>query len=458
MGAGHRAAAVAPAIVASDRISQARAPIRLLATSGTIAALNFARLEPAASERSADAVIVMTAADAERAAELRLGPYHLLPVVDLSGRYAHGADLSTSVHDAQLEARITEVAMRFAARRAKLGAWAAQSSEAHHRLLAWMWTTEQHLEARYAGHCASGFSHGAFPPVTNCADVADRLATRNLLSRTFFDRFHHCPHCRSARLNVREECQRCRSSDLAEVGLLHHYRCAYLGPEQDFEAAGGRLMCPKCARELRHYGSDHERAGEAISCRACGHIADAAEVGFVCLDCEAHFNPATAMQTTVYHYGLLEQGRQAISREQPEADADTGYLIGELPLAILTSIACGPNGARPIILEIAYTNQLAIESRTGARGLAKARNHFRDIVARRLGRHARVVPGAVFDYVVLERSALRSTPEEIASAARLAIREAAAKLKDDLGVEAKLITVGASAALAKERETGSGPG
>jgi hypothetical protein len=47
--------------------------------------------------------------------------------------------------------------------------------------------------------------------------LAEDLANSGLLSRRFFDALRVCPNCDSARLNIRQECSRCRSPTLLKT-------------------------------------------------------------------------------------------------------------------------------------------------------------------------------------------------------------------------------------------------
>src|SRR5262245_35613636 len=63
------------------------------------------------------------------------------------------------------------------------------------------------------------------------------LARRNYLEQRFFDRVSLCPKCDSHHLNVREICPGCGQAHLAQEGLLHHFRCGYVGLPSEFAPA-----------------------------------------------------------------------------------------------------------------------------------------------------------------------------------------------------------------------------
>ena len=138
------------------------------------------------------------------------------------------------------------------------------------------------------------------------------LADLGLLDRHPFERMHQCAHCRSSRLHVREECPNCHSGQLELSSLVHHYTCGTLAPEKEF-LQHRAMVCPKCQKELRHYGVDYDRPDDHHVCKACGETTPDPEVGFVCIDCGQH-TPGDAIQTIDrFHYALNSDGIQALN-------------------------------------------------------------------------------------------------------------------------------------------------
>lgn len=99
------------------------------------------------------------------------------------------------------------------------------------------------------------------------------------------ERVFLCGACSSSRLSVREVCPSCRTPALVEEAIIHHFRCAHVGPSASFQRRGG-LVCPKCERTLSHVGVDHDRPGVELHCQRCneGCIEGLAEAR--CLDCD----------------------------------------------------------------------------------------------------------------------------------------------------------------------------
>lgn len=142
---------------------------------------------------------------------------------------------------------------------------------------------------------------------------AERLAKAGLLARSFFDRLHACPSCRSSRLNVREECPACRVASIAEEATVHHFACAHMALERAYRSGDG-LVCPKCRTKLRHFGIDYEKPGVATVCHGCGHVDGEPAIGFRCVDCGAHHDAQAVSLRDWFSYTLTPAGEEALAR------------------------------------------------------------------------------------------------------------------------------------------------
>jgi hypothetical protein len=141
------------------------------------------------------------------------------------------------------------------------------------------------------------------------------LATRNYLEARFFERVSLCPKCSSHHLNVREICPGCRSSHLTAEGLLHHFRCGYVGLPSEFVfSEDGSYLCPKCKRKMYHLGTEYDRLGKAFVCRSCARISDNPPVEAVCLACGQTTLAGDLVSTEVYSYVLTSRGFAAARR------------------------------------------------------------------------------------------------------------------------------------------------
>jgi len=239
----------------------------------------------------------------------RTGSY-VTAVADLSGSKVPYADFqarvatSNGIIDAgmALSALIDEIRA--------LPTSASSGTDLKTALLARMLTRRKRLMAVYAPEIEAGVRYPAAGLIPNPELLAANLAQSGFLRSTFFDRLHVCAQCRSSRLNVREECTKCRSPRLAEESIIHHFRCAEQLPESRFQR-GSVLHCPKCNRTLNHFGLDYDKPGSVLCCAECGHVSDAPVVGFTCLDCGAHRDGDDMATRDWFHYELTPMGRHA---------------------------------------------------------------------------------------------------------------------------------------------------
>jgi GGDEF domain-containing protein len=139
----------------------------------------------------------------------------------------------------------------------------------------------------------------------------ESLCDARALRRRYFTRTHSCVRCGSARLLAFEACPGCGSADLADERIVHHYRCGWQAPESQF-IYGRQLACPKCRRELRHFGMDYGKPGMIVHCRGCGATSAEPDPRFSCLDCATVIPADQAPSVDWNHYDLTEEGLGAL--------------------------------------------------------------------------------------------------------------------------------------------------
>jgi hypothetical protein len=154
----------------------------------------------------------------------------------------------------------------------------------------------------------------AYQTVSN--DIENDLAyltERNYLEARFCDRVSLCPKCGTHHINVREVCPSCRSAYVTSEGLLHHFRCGYVGiPSEFLSLPDGGYKCPKCGRTLRHPGTEFDRLGRAFVCRGCGVISENPPVEALCLSCGAKTPSENLVSTVIFNYVLTSRGATAV--------------------------------------------------------------------------------------------------------------------------------------------------
>jgi len=167
------------------------------------------------------------------------------------------------------------------------------------------------------------------------------LAQRNYLEPRFFDRVSLCPKCNGHHLNVREICPGCRRARLSAEGLLHHFRCGYVGiPAEFVQTSDGSYICPKCNGRMHHLGTQYDRLGKAFRCHVCAVISENPPSEAVCLGCGAHTPAGDLISTEVFSYALTSRGGAAVR---------AGSLLDD-PNDLVT-VADSPVFNRPVTVE-----------------------------------------------------------------------------------------------------------
>lgn len=272
------------------------------------------RLTDSIDERP-DAVVALTRADAMRLEDiLRHWQDDLMPVADLSGSGLAWADHTSAEGVEGLPAALRDL-LAIHTRLAGLPPRVRCTDRPDALLLARLVSRQAELAPRHDPAMPALVVYPAAGLLSFPEQTADRLAEVGLLSRQFFDRLHVCPNCASSRLSVREECRECRHPRVAPQALVHHFRCAFQAPEPEFRQ-GDRLVCPKCGKELRHFGVDYDKPGAMVVCAKCGHADAEPAVGFLCLDCGAHSDAERVTTRDWFGYALTAAGERAVQTGQ----------------------------------------------------------------------------------------------------------------------------------------------
>lgn len=93
--------------------------------------------------------------------------------------------------------------------------------------------------------------------------------------------------------------------------MLHHYRCAYIGKEEEFKS-GLNYSCPKCHKELKHIGVDYDRVGKNYFCLDCHELHIETEMRAECRQCKRVFSEEQAIQQTIYSYAITETADECL--------------------------------------------------------------------------------------------------------------------------------------------------
>ena len=298
-------------LVGTAAISLEEEPPTLLVLGGEAPALPDVRVRANPDPCCAGILMLMPVAPAELSQILEEIGDPALPIADFADNHALRCDFkgerlnASSIrafrnHAAPIWRRLAEIPFR-----------ASHEDRAELALLRLAYSRDVAVEASFAADSKLLVDYRLLGRESSLRERLEGLAALDLLRRRFFTRTHACGRCGSARLHAFEACRACGSGDLGEEKLVHHYRCGWQAPESRF-VQGRLLVCPKCRRELRHFGVDYGKPGIVIACRQCGTSEDEPAPMFACLDCAATNRTTDNSPADWYHYDLTEEGIRAL--------------------------------------------------------------------------------------------------------------------------------------------------
>jgi diguanylate cyclase (GGDEF)-like protein len=162
----------------------------------------------------------------------------------------------------------------------------------------------------------------SYPDICNLLDcppgdeleLLESLAESGCLSREIFDKVDLCPYCLCNNLRLRRLCPYCRSSLIVKKEVIHHFRCGWVGIEDEAEQ-GTDLICPKCSKQVRHVGVDYERAAESYYCTTCKKIFAQPVEEFLSVPCGRQIPKDGTMIHPIHRYAITPVGAQAARKQ-----------------------------------------------------------------------------------------------------------------------------------------------
>ena len=137
--------------------------------------------------------------------------------------------------------------------------------------------------------------------------IMDQFTQQRYFNRSMLDKVNVCHDCSGSYLNFAESCVKCNSLDLKTENLIHHFRCAYIGPESDFQK-GNHLQCPKCDKMLNHIGIDYDKPSEVNTCQSCNHTTQETTMTAKCIDCGKSNELDQLITHSIFEYKVTEKG------------------------------------------------------------------------------------------------------------------------------------------------------
>ncbi len=194
----------------------------------------------------------------------------------------------------------------------------AHSTSFHQRnfikLCQFLWSRDQDLSPSRSRKAHIGYHYNfisyLIPDIElhQFIDFVQNMEKIGYVSIDLVERVSLCKKCSGSYLHFSETCHKCKSVDIEAESLIHHFRCAYIGPESDFKKDDD-LICPKCDKMLRHIGVDYDKPSEIIHCHSCNHQAQQSAIVATCVDCGNRNELANLHTKEMFKIKLTEQGK-----------------------------------------------------------------------------------------------------------------------------------------------------
>ncbi|QKV19283.1 hypothetical protein [Oricola thermophila] len=385
--------------------------------------------------------ILLTDLDRFESFDNHRAEYSLVPVINISGSPTHLADADLVPDDPQSWRDAAAIIRRFRTRREMLPATFRTAATPAIRMLAYLFVSGKDLTPVRVPQSRYFFAYQGFQNTRATITLAEALADAGMLRRSFVDRHSACPNCQSHRLVVREECPACRSANLSQAAFLHHFSCAHIGPESDFRQ-GSALICPKCLKQLRHYGKDYDRPGDALVCRKCAGTTTEPAVGFQCQDCDAHIDGDLIKTVDIHAYSLTDHFLSRLSGKSSAGVRPASGSINRLPPKLREQIGrfVGKTGSsrRGFVAKLDYASRHDIARTKGDDAFQALRQMFKDRLQGLLADTAHVHSSTDGDYVYFHSL----TPEEFKDSSEQILAECDSVLSVPLRPKFEITWVG----------------
>lgn len=132
---------------------------------------------------------------------------------------------------------------------------------------------------------------------------------------------HVCPKCYDKGMLYHETCPKCGSIDVEEHNMIHHFRCANISPEKTY-MKDGKLVCPKCLKELHHIGVDYDRPTTSYTCNKCSINFSEAKMICECETCLTKSPVESLVPVPMYNVIFNKQGRRVLPITDHIEDSD----------------------------------------------------------------------------------------------------------------------------------------
>ena len=164
-------------------------------------------------------------------------------------------------------------------------------------------------------------------------DILKLAESEGILKSEFYNRTHVCSNCKGGFLSYREVCPKCDSANSESQDMVHHFRCAYVGPIEDFQnELDDQLNCPKCNKTLRHIGVDYDKPSVLHTCNNCGNKFQDYHVKVKCMSCSYDNKVEQLIGLEIPKYSLTKKAEISAINGYNSTSKDIEEIIGTVKL------------------------------------------------------------------------------------------------------------------------------
>jgi len=170
-------------------------------------------------------------------------------------------------------------------------------------------------------------------------EILEYAEKKDIFKSKHEDKVYLCIKCKNSFLNYRESCPKCSSTDLSTTELIHHFKCAYIGPESDFNKTNNtQLTCPKCSSNLKHIGIDYDKPSVVHSCNNCYHEFQDLSVKAKCMSCGHENDVEHLISKEIKHFYITKKGELSVVSGFEDNIKEYDLIEGTVDEKVFTSI------------------------------------------------------------------------------------------------------------------------
>lgn len=148
-------------------------------------------------------------------------------------------------------------------------------------------------------------------PGVDSAEFLDRLVAQGIMRKERYITEILCPSCGSSSLKDRYTCMFCHGDNIETGEMIEHYACGNTDLEMNFQQEG-KLICPKCRRELKVIGTDYRRVGKVFKCGDCDKESSIPRIAHSCQNCGTVSTWEQTRLLRLYKYRINEEKKKEI--------------------------------------------------------------------------------------------------------------------------------------------------